>query len=222
MDTAQQDLLRLHLTPGLGRVALFKLYHHFGNFTAPLHAPPHHWQAAGVADKLYRKVPAENDRNYQQTLRQLESLQVQLISFQDDNYPPLLREIHDPPAALYLRGKLPANDCFAIVGSRRATSAGLRLTRDLATTLARHNICIVSGLARGVDSAAHRGALDAKGATIAVLGCGIDKIYPPENSKLFLDIQQENAIITEYPPGTPPLAGHFPGRNRIISGLSQG
>ncbi|MFK5926866.1 MAG: DNA-processing protein DprA [Desulfuromusa sp.] len=222
MNIEQQDLLRLHLTPGLGRTALFKLYQYFGNFTAPLQAPPQHWREAGLAEKLYNKIPTENDQKFQQICHKLESQNVRLISFWDDDYPPLLREIHDPPALLYLRGKLPTQDCFAIVGSRRATSAGLALTRNLATTLAHHNLCIVSGLARGVDSAAHRGALDAKGSTIAVLGCGIDRVYPPENSKLFQEIQQTNAIITEYPPETPPLAGHFPGRNRIISGLSRG
>ena len=222
MNASQQDLLRLHLTPGLGRTALFKLHQYFGNFTAALQAPPQHWREAGLTESLCNKVPAENDPKFQQIRHQLESQQVRLISFWDKDYPSLLREIHDPPALLYLRGKLPENDCFAIVGSRRATSAGLSLTRELATTLAHHEVCIVSGLARGVDSAAHRGALDAKGATIAVLGCGIDRIYPPENSKLFHEIQQENAIITEYPPETPPLAGHFPGRNRIISGLSRG
>ena len=222
MNASQQDLLRLHLTPGLGRTALFKLYQYFGNFSASLQASPQHWREAGLTENLCNKIPAENDQEFQQTRHKLESLHVQLISFWDDDYPPLLREIHDPPALLYLRGRLPVKDCFAIVGSRRATSGGLILTRELATTLAHHNICIVSGLARGVDSAAHRGALDAQGSTIAVLGCGIDRIYPPENSKLFHEIQQQNAIITEYPPGTPPLAGHFPGRNRIISGLSRG
>ena len=222
MESSQQDLLRLHLTPGLGRVALLKLLRHFGDFTAPLYAPPQHWRAAGVTDKLYRKVMAENDPRYQKTLLQLDTLNVQLIGFNDDNYPQILREIHDPPALLYVRGTLPTNDCLAIVGSRLATPTGLTLTRELAATLARHNICIVSGLARGVDSAAHSGALDVNGATIAVLGCGIDRVYPPENSKLFLQIPINNAIITEYPPGTPPLAGHFPGRNRIISGLSRG
>lgn len=222
MNASQQALLRLHLTPGLGRIALFKLHQYFKNFSAALHAPPQHWREAGLTEKLCNKVPAENGQKFQQICHKLESQQVRLISFWDDDYPSLLREIHDPPALLYLRGALPVNDCFAIVGSRRATSAGLTLTRELATTLAHHDICIVSGLARGVDSAAHRGALDAKGATIAVLGCGIDRIYPPENSQLFLEIQQANAIITEYPPETPPLAGHFPGRNRIISGLSRG
>jgi len=222
MNTAQQTLLRLHLTPGLGRIALFKLHHYFSDFNAAVNAPPQHWREAGLTETLCNKVPTESGEKFQQVYRKLESQQIRLISFWDDDYPALLREIHDPPALFYLRGKLPQKDCFAIVGSRRATSAGLTLTRNLAATLAQHEICIVSGLARGVDSAAHRGALDAKGATIAVLGCGIDRIYPPENSKLFHEIQQENAIITEYPPETPPLAGHFPGRNRIISGLSHG
>ena len=185
MEPNQQDLLRLHLTPGLGRVTLFKLLRHFGDFTAPLHAPPQHWQAAGVTDNLYRKVMSENDPYYQKVLHKLEALKVQVVGFNDDSYPPLLREIHDPPAILYVRGKLPTNDCLAIVGSRRATPPGLSLTRNLAATLARHNICIVSGLARGVDSAAHYGALDVNGATIAVLGCGIDRVYPPDKSKIF-------------------------------------
>ena len=222
MNTSQQALLRLHMTPGLGRTALFKLYNYFGGFTATLHGSPQQWREAGLTEQLCNAVPAETNPKLQQARKKMESLEIQLISFWDENYPALLREIHDPPALLYLRGQFPANDCFSIVGSRRATSAGLTFTRELATTLAHHDICIVSGLARGIDSAAHRGALDAKGSTIAVLGCGIDRIYPPENIRLFHEIIQKNAIISEYPPGTPPFAGHFPGRNRIISGLSRG
>ncbi len=222
MNTAQQVLLRLHLTPGLGRIALFNLYNYFGNFSSALRASSQQWQEAGLTEKLYQSVAAESAPHFLKTCSRLESLCVKIISFWDAEYPSLLREIHDPPALLYLRGELPTNDCFAIVGSRRATAAGLAFTRDLAATLARHDICIVSGLARGVDSAAHRGALDVKGATVAVLGCGIDRIYPPENIRLFQEIIKANAIITEYPPGAPPLAGHFPGRNRIISGLSSG
>lgn len=222
MNPSQHALLRLHLTPGLGRVALFRLHRYFDHFGAALAAPPQQWREAGVAEKLCTAIPPENDPYFQRILKKLETLNIRLISFWDGDYPTLLREIHDPPALLYLRGKLPDKECFAIVGSRRATRTGLMATRELATNLASHDICIVSGLARGVDSAAHRGALDAKGATIAVLGCGIDKIYPPENSKLYLEICENNAIISEYPPETPPLAGHFPGRNRIISGLSRG
>lgn len=222
MDRTQQALLQLHLTPRLGRVALFKLHHYFGDFITALAAPPRQWHEAGLSENLYAAVPKETDPFFQRILKKLITLHVRLISFWDDDYPALLREIHDPPALLYLRGKLPRQDCLAIVGSRRATRSGLNATTELATTLAQHNICIVSGLARGVDSSAHRGALAAQGATIAVLGCGIDRVYPPENSKLFHQIIENNAIITEYPPETPPLAGHFPGRNRIISGLSHG
>jgi len=222
MDKFQRALLRLHLTPGLGRVGLFKLHHYFGDFLSPLHAPPKQLEEAGLSGKLINKIPAENDANYLQIRRKLEDLQVCLISFWDQQYPSLLRQIHDPPALLYLRGKLPQKDCFAIVGSRRATNAGRQLTFELASRLAAHDICIVSGLARGIDTAAHKGSLSADGATIAVLGCGIDRVYPQENSKLFQQILTSNAIISEHPPGTAPLPGHFPGRNRIISGLSLG
>ncbi|WP_321365727.1 DNA-processing protein DprA [uncultured Desulfuromusa sp.] len=222
MDEQQNSLLRLHLTPGIGRIALFKLHQYFGDFMAPLQAPPQYWQEAGLNTKLCSKIPNQTDLKFVRIRHKLEALKVRLISFWDQDYPPLLREIHDPPALLYLRGKMPTKECFAIVGSRRATAGGLLFSKDMAATLANHNICIVSGLARGVDSAAHRGALEAKGSTIAVLGCGIDQVYPPENSQLFREIHQANAIITEYPPETPPLAGHFPGRNRIISGLSRG
>lgn len=222
MDDFQRALLRLHLTPGLGRVALFKLHRYFGDFAAALKAPPQQLQQAGLTQRLIEQIPQENDAIYQNAWRQAEKLQIRLLSFWDQAYPALLREIHDPPALLYLRGELPPSDCFAIVGSRRATPGGLQWTRTLSGSLAQHDICIVSGLARGIDSAAHRGALEHQGRTIAVLGCGVDRIYPPENSRLHHEILQQNAIISEYPLGTPPLAGHFPGRNRIISGLSRG
>ena len=222
MDSFQQVLLKLHLTPGLGRVSLFKLHDYFGDFAAAAGAPARQWTAAGLSDHIIDAFQSRPGSDFEQTLGRLEKLEVQLISFWDESYPALLRKIFDPPALLYLRGRLPTKDCFAIVGSRRATTSGLQLTHQIATGLAEHDICIVSGLARGVDSAAHRGALAAGGATIAVLGCGIDRIYPPDNTRLFLEIAVDNAIISEYPPGTPPLAGHFPGRNRIISGLSRG
>jgi DNA processing protein len=222
MDSSTQALLKLHGTPGLGRIALFKLRQHFGDFAAAAAASSKQLAAAGLSDRVIHALQAQNRPAFQQTLKTLEKLEVTLVSFWDENYPPQLRAIHDPPALLYLRGRLPANDCLAIVGSRRATTAALQLTRTIAADLAEHNICIVSGLARGVDSAAHRGALQVAGNTIAVLGCGIDRIYPPDNDRLYHQILGQNAIISEYPPGAPPLAGHFPGRNRIISGLSRG
>ena len=222
MEEQQRALLCLHLTPGLGRTALFKIHHYFADFSAALQAPPRQLREAGLSQRLIDNIQPADSPPIRAVRRQLETLQVRLLSYWDAAYPSLLREIHDPPALLYLRGKLPDKDCFAVVGSRRATAAGLQLTWEISSTLAKHNICIVSGLARGVDSSAHQGALDGGGSTIAVLGCGIDRIYPPENRRLFQQILENNAIISEYPPGTPPLAGHFPGRNRIISGLSRG
>ncbi|WP_029911527.1 DNA-processing protein DprA [Pelobacter seleniigenes] len=222
MDRSTIALLRLHLTNGLGRVALLKLHHHFGSFVAASTASATAWQEAGVSPRLHGGIPPEHDHVLQDTLRILEKLEIRLLSFWDADYPPLLREIYDPPALLYLRGTLPQQDCFAIVGSRQASDPGTRFTRDLAEQLAQRDICIVSGLARGIDAAAHRGALAAQGSTIAVLGCGIDRAYPRENADLFAEIINANAVISEYPPGTPPLAGYFPGRNRIISGLSRG
>ena len=223
MTQRNHDLLRLHLTPGLGRTALFKLKEVFGSFDAALSATPLQLQRrAGLSPRITAALAADDAGRFRQTRRRLHDLAVRLVSFWDQDYPALLRQIHDPPALLYLRGSLPAGDALAIVGSRRATPGGLQLTRELAAELASRGIAIASGLARGIDTAAHLGALDVDGATVAVLGCGIDRVYPAENARLFQRILEKNAIVSEFPPGTPPLAGHFPGRNRIISGLSRG
>ena len=142
-----------------------------------------------------------------------------------EGYPQALNEMHDPPPTLYVRGEAPldAERMFAIVGSRRATRDGKRAAREFAATLAREGVCVVSGLARGVDTCAHEGALEGGGATIAVLGSGADVIYPPENEELAARILEKGgAIVSEYAPGTRPSQGTFPARNRIISGLCSG
>jgi DNA processing protein len=137
-------------------------------------------------------------------------------------YPANLREIHAPPARLYVRGALAEDDALAvaIVGSRAATPYGVAVAERLAADLAARGVTVVSGLARGIDSAAHRGALRAGGRTIAVLGSGVDVIYPPENRRLAGDIEASGALVSQFEPGTPPLAGYFPARNRVIAGLS--
>ncbi|HKW23797.1 MAG TPA: DNA-processing protein DprA, partial [Ktedonobacterales bacterium] len=142
----------------------------------------------------------------------------------DPAYPRLLQEIPLPPPVLYVRGTLaPADEwALAIVGTRRASAYGKQMTERLAGELARQAITVVSGLARGIDTAAHQAALAAGGRTIAVLGCGPDLVYPPENAKLAARIVEQGAVITEFPPGTQPEAGNFPARNRLISGLSLG
>jgi DNA processing protein len=136
----------------------------------------------------------------------------------------LLRRISDPPPVLYVRGVLAAEDdapTVAIVGSRAATGAGRTLARGMARDLAAWGATVVSGLARGIDTAAHEGALDAGGRTIAVLGCGLDRTYPPENERLAGRIAERGAVVSEFPLGTAPLPEHFPRRNRVIAGWSQ-
>lgn len=145
-----------------------------------------------------------------------------VISRPDSRFPALLAAIHDPPETLWIRGDIDIlrTPAVAIVGSRAASAYALEVARRLGADLARRNITIVSGMARGIDSAAHRGALDAGGLTIAVFGCGVDVIYPPEHQGLAAEITERGALLSEFPPGMPPLKHHFPQRNRIISGLS--
>jgi DNA processing protein len=158
-------------------------------------------------------------------LCELQRLGASLVRWNDDNYPANLRQIPDPPPLLYLRGVLPAadNNCVAIVGARAASDAGLHMARRIAMELALKRLTVVSGLARGVDAEAHRGALEGNGRTIAVLGCGVDIIYPPEHRRLADSIlAQGGALVGELPLGSPPVAENFPVRNRLIAGLSLG
>jgi len=150
-------------------------------------------------------------------------LGIEIVTCQDPRYPKHLLNIYDYPPFLYARGSfLPKENGVAIVGSRLASVHGKYITEKLSRELAMEGITVVSGLARGIDSAAHRGALAAKGRTIAVLGCGLDIVYPPENEALAAEIAAHGAVLTEFPFGTPPNAPNFPARNRIISGISLG
>jgi len=150
------------------------------------------------------------------------STNISAISKGDVRFPTALAAIHDPPQTLWIRGDVDAlrAPAVAIVGSRAASPYALEVARRLGADLARRNITVVSGMARGVDSAAHRGALEGGGITIAVFGCGVDVIYPPEHRRLAERIVERGALVSEFPPGMPPLRSNFPQRNRIISGLS--
>lgn len=153
---------------------------------------------------------------------QIHKLDIEIITFNDENYPELLREIYDPPFVLYCKGLLdPKAFYFAIVGARRHSAYGRNAAAMFASQLSRYNFTIVSGGARGIDSCAHQAALE-NGRTVAVLGCGVDVVYPPENRRLFSCIAEQGALISEYLPGTKPCPGNFPARNRIISGMSRG
>ena len=146
-----------------------------------------------------------------------------LVTFTAADYPKSLFEIPDPPPFLYTRGEIRSAELsIAIVGSRRASTYGLLTTRRLAEALGRSGVTVVSGVARGVDTAAHKGSLQAGGRTVGVLGCGIDRIYPPENKALFYEMAEKGCLVSEFPLGTLPLAENFPRRNRIISGLCRG
>jgi DNA processing protein len=215
--------LRLQLIPGLGRIGLYKLISRFGSPTAAIAAAPGGWRdVSGLRPGLAALLPAADDPRLAPLLDTLEARGAWLLTILDADYPPLLRAIPDPPVLLFGRGRRPGGEALAIVGSRRPSETGRRAATTFAGEIAARGITIVSGLARGVDTAAHRGALDAGGTTIAVLGCGIDRVYPPENDKLFARIAAEGTLLSEYLPGSEPLPGHFPGRNRIISGLSRG
>jgi DNA processing protein len=150
--------------------------------------------------------------------------QINLLTINDKEYPELLKKIYDPPKELYIKGETAAlnNKCLAIVGTRTATDYGKRIARQFANELAQCGFTIVSGLAEGIDTEAHAGALEAGGKTIAVFGCGIDKVFPPENLELAEKIEKNGALVSEYQPGSLAAKWTFPRRNRIISGLSLG
>jgi DNA processing protein len=169
-----------------------------------------------LTDKTVRK---ETEQAFEAVRRS----DADIITIYDKAYPELLKYIADPPLVLYCRGKPQGDEkCMAVVGSRRATWYGLDMSKRLSRELAEHGVTIVSGMARGIDSQAHKGALEARGRTIAVLGCGIDVAYPPENRGLMEEIVCHGAVISEYLPGTEPSRYNFPARNRIISGISLG
>lgn len=157
-------------------------------------------------------------------LKKLEKLKIEFVVRDDKNYPENLKDLDNAPMVLYIRGKLKAEDtnAVAVVGSRKMTSYGREVTEKFSSELANFGITIVSGLARGIDTAAHKGALSVGGRTIAVLGCGLDSVYPPENTQLAREIiEKESAVVSEYPLGHPALPINFASRNRIVSGLSK-
>ena len=180
----------------------------------------------GESSGILEKAAAFSDWDWVEKERDLvEKNNVVLITLTDDSYPALLRHIYDAPYVLYSKGVLTGESSgisIAVVGTRRASTYGLSMAEAISRDLASAGIVIVSGMARGCDSAAHRGALSASGKTIAVLGSGIDIAYPSENRRLYEEISQKGLLLSEFPMGAPPLAMNFPRRNRIIGGISRG
>jgi DNA processing protein len=211
--------------PQLGRARLALLEAHFGRLSEAWRASPAALQEAGLTGAPLSAMLAARDRLAPEAeLERLDRLGIQALTWHDEAYPSHLKEIHDRPPLLYVRGQLTSADewAVAVVGTRRATVYGRQAAEDLTAGLARSGITIVSGLARGIDALAHRTALSAGGRTIAVLACGLDLVYPPEHLRLAQEIMEHGALVSDYPLGTQPRSEYFPRRNRIMVGLSLG
>ena len=223
----RERFILLNLIPGVGSLRLRRLLDHFGGLEQVWQAAPRELQQIeGIGPKVAADLHAgcRNERALEEELALARREGVAIVTLNDAEYPPPLRDIWDPPLALYYRGSLPEAiaPAVAVVGSRRASFYGLEAAERLGYDLALRGVTVVSGLARGIDAAAHRGALKARGRTAAVLGCGLRRVYPPEHEPLAKEVAQAGAVLSEYPMQAAPLAQHFPQRNRIISGLSLG
>ncbi|HET7713376.1 MAG TPA: DNA-processing protein DprA, partial [Patescibacteria group bacterium] len=224
MREGQEYLLGLSLIPDLGNVRIKLLLEHLGS-------PRLIWQ---MSEREVRalKLPSSVQNSFLENRKKIDLARefddvitngVTLLTLSDDNYPPLLKEIYDPPAVLYIKGKLnPTSLKIGVVGTRLMTAYGHQLTQSLTQSLVASGLTIVSGLARGVDSLAHRSTLQSGGVTVAVLGSGLNRIYPAENKHLAEEITQKGAVISEYALNCEATRGTFPARNRIISGLCLG
>ena len=211
---------------GVGPVTAALLLRHFGNPENIYDAGKYDYSGIeGLKPADISRLMDKNTDAASKILASCTSIGCSVITLHDDGYPDRLRNIYDPPIAIYVRGSLPAVDdepVVAIVGTRKCTPYGISTAENTGYQLAASGLIVVTGLARGVDSAAIRGALRGGGRVIGVIGSGLDVVYPPENRELFDHVANAGAIISEYPPGTPAFASNFPARNRILSGLSLG
>jgi len=224
---SQQALFWMAFTcvNGLGPIRIRHLRSQFDRMEDAWFASPDDLRSAGLpANAVDHLVMLRHKLDPASLMENVRAADAWVLTLEDDGYPSLLREIINAPVVLYGRGGLLPEDnrSVAMVGTRRASGYGKEMTKQLAGSLASAGITVISGLAAGIDAASHRGALDAGGRSIAVLGSGIDVIYPSQHRELARSMEQAGAIITEYPPGTKPERGNFPMRNRIISGMTLG
>ncbi len=218
--------IALNMLPDIGRIRFRRLLEYFGSaekaFFAPLKEIS---KVEGIGKKIGEKMAREREKmDLEKEFALMDRDQVKVLTWEDEIYPPRLKAIYDPPPVLYLKGEIVPEDRFAValVGSRRATTYGKLTTERLSGELVQRGLTVVSGMARGIDTAAHRGALNKEGRTIAVLGSGIGRPYPAENKGLMGKISESGAVISEFSMSTAPDRLNFPLRNRIISGLSLG
>jgi DNA processing protein len=222
-----KEWIALNMTPGVGPRAAARLLERFGSAEAVFAALRSELERLRLRPEAVESIVLRD--RHAEAERELERVRVlgaDVLILDDGTYPALLREIADPPVTLYVRGEWEAcfdAPCVGIVGSRRCSTYGQNVALMLARDLAARGVTIVSGLARGIDAAAHRGALEAGGRTVGVLGTGVDEVYPRDHKKLAEEILQHGgALVSQFPLGTPPIPENFPYRNRIISGLSLG
>jgi len=219
----RQYWVAFSLVRGIGAVRFQAILNYFGDPQIAWGAPTEALRDAGLSDKIIENLVSTRDQvDLDKIWDQIEATGISVLIQQDENYPKRLKELEQPPPLIYTQGEIIPDDewSVAIVGTRRVTAYGRQVAEDIAGSLARNGLTIISGLARGVDSIAHQAALNAGGRTIAVLGSGLDRIYPPENRRLAEQIKASGVLISEYSPSTPPEASNFPQRNRLISGLS--
>lgn len=217
--------LGFNLVPGIGPTRLARLIDQCGSVEAAWHATPADLLAAGLDDKTRSAfLETRHQTDLEAEVARVAEAGVQLLTIEDADYPALLKQVPAPPPLIYVRGSLGNTDewAVAVVGTRSPTTYGKEATRRIVTELAHSGVTVVSGLAIGIDTMAHRSALEAGGRTIAVLGSGIDVAYPERNQRLAEQISGQGALISEYPLQTRPVASNFPPRNRIISGLALG
>ena len=228
MKTENKDLkywVGFSLISGIGPVKFNQLENYFGSLENAWQAASADLKQAGLDKGAIQAINNWRPKiSLEAEMEKLERYGVKVLTWRDPDYPARLEEIYDYPPVLYIRGSLVLEDewCLAVVGTRKATVYGRQVAEEIVTDLARSKITIVSGLARGIDSIAHRAALEAGGRSIAIFACGLDIVYPSENANLARQIMQQGALISEYPLGVSPRADNFPRRNRIMSGLSLG
>jgi DNA processing protein len=213
------------LISGIGRVKFGQLESYFKSLENAWKATSGELKQSGLDSGTIRAITTWRPKiSLESEMEKIDRYGVKVFTFHAPDYPSRLKEIYDYPPVIYVRGSLLPEDewCLAVVGTRRATVYGRQVTEEITTDLARSRITIVSGLAKGIDSVAHRTALEAGGRSIAIFACGLDTVYPGENAELARRIMQQGALISEYPLGIRPRADNFPRRNRIMSGLSLG
>lgn len=212
-----------NLVRGVGAVRVKNLLDHFGKLEIAWDAPAGALISAGLPARVVENfLVVRKQVNLDIVMKRVADSGVQVITWDDDAYPRRLKEIDQPPPLLFVRGSINVEDDWAVsvVGTRRVTPYGRQVASEIARYLAQNGVTVVSGLARGVDAIAHQTAMQAGGRTLAILGSGVDTIYPPEHRKLAEDISKQGAVISDYPLGTQPESRNFPPRNRIIAGLS--